>query len=382
MLYVGLHFHGYQPPTQPDETIETIFKESYDPVISLLGKTNEVFLSLDIAKSLGERLPHWFILKIAQLVYDGKIELVNTAAYHYLLPLVPSRIALRQLNLNLEFYDKFLPDYKNGVFLPEMAFSPELIPIVKASGSSWLIADDDAFAKTNCDKSPERCVPQNWIPTISQCGIFLRSRFWSNRISRAQYDRGNNFAQELIEAQYQWRKACDISGESYIIFSINLETIGHHHKNAVEEFLTPFYKEIRHQNNQCSIAPLDFIFSRFEKRPISRYSLPPNSWSTEDLSIPFPLWDHPNNPLHNLWNEFVKKTFEIAPEKPDLELQTLLDKAFYSCSPWHYSHGNLDIAAWCLPYFEKIAGFLAFDKKSFELQKIYEKMKDLTSEKI
>lgn len=379
MIYIGLHFHGYQPPTQPDDMIEKIFWESYAPIINLAKKNKEAFLSLDIAKSVGERLPHWFILKVAELAYDKKIELLNTSAYHYLLPLVPPGIALRQLDINRKFYDnRLFACYRNGIFLPEMAFSKDLIPVVKASGASFLLADDDAFAKMNGAEPPEKQVPQDWIPTIGGCGILLRSRFWSNRVSWAHYKRGDSFAQELIEAQYQWRKTCGIGSESYVILSIDLETIGHHHKNAVEEFLAPFYKEIGKQNSRCAVAPLDFIFQKFKKRPVPQYLFPPNSWSTDDLSIPFHLWNHPHNPFHRLWNEFMKITFEIAPKNPALELQELLDRAFYSCSPWQYSFGNLSVAAWCLPYFEKITKLLASSK----LQKIYEKMKDLIETKI
>lgn len=377
MLYIGLHFHAYQPPSQPIDIVEKIFRESYEPVVGLLAKINSSFLSLDIAKSLGERLPHWFIAKIAQLIYDKKIELINTAAYHYLLPLVPDAIALRQLNLNREFYNQRLAGcYQNGVFLPEMAFSQKLIPVVKAAGSLWLIADDYAFSKINGESLPEKRVPQNWIPALDECGVLMRSRLWSNRLSQNP-EHGDIFAQELIEDQYRWRKLCNIYGESYVIISTDLETIGHHHKNAVLNFLTPFYKEIGRQKNRCQIVPLDFIFNRFEKRPLPRCFFPPHSWSTDDLNVPFPLWNHPDHQFHNLWNEFARVTFELAPEKPNLELQELLDKAFYSCSPWQYSYGKPEIAAWCLQYFKSIYELLA----SAELEKIYEKIKYLTNAK-
>jgi len=387
MIYINFELHAYQPPTQLSKVLAEIYDTSYKPVIKLIENHKNISISLDITKSLFEKLPEEFAKRIKSLFFKKQIELINTSAYHYLLPLMPERVTKRQLALNKESLWTYFGAIPTGLFPPELAFFPPLASIAKETGHDWLMADDELFVQRKIHLPEEKRTPQSWIPLLHDCGIMLRSRKWSNRVSFGQYKNGADFADELIEGQKQWQKKLNNSSDSYIILAIDFETFGHHPpKDSIERFFLPFFAEIIKREKECKISPLNFIFNHFPKYQISEWEMPSGSWSTDDLNNPFPLWNHPDNRFHQLWNEFINIVFAVTSEKTDPELQSLLDKAFYSCTPWQFARNEKGIASWCLPLFLRIIELLyAKDKNSLlfgillaRLRDIYAEMKELT----
>ncbi len=377
LIYIGLHLHAYQPPTQPQEVIDKIYRESYDPVIRFIEDNPSSFISLDLAKSLGERMPQEFLQRIRALHVNQRIELVNTAAYHYLLPLVPGNVVKRQLELNREFYQENFTgrDPVPGVFLPELAYSPKLPRLLFDRGYPWFLADDRAFSNQRRRLPLEDRSPQNWIPVFQDCGAILQSQEWHEKLIEAKYESGKHFAYELLKSHRRWRAQIKNDKDSYVVIAVDFETFGHHHKGLVEKFFPSFFAEIERWRKNCEVVRLDFIFNHFIKIPVGE-EMQTGSWATskEDLDrgIPFPLWNHPDNPFHRAWNEFMNLTFEVAPPTPSPELQELLNKAFYSCSPWQYSNGNKGVAGWCLPMFERIISLLPEGPEKNKIRRAYQ----------
>lgn len=382
MIYLGFHLHAYQPPTQSQAVIDQIFTESYDPVIRAVEENPEIFLSLDITKSLGERLPNDFLERVKTLYDKKKIVLVNTAAYHYLLPLCPDWIIKKQLDLNDYFLrDEFLQNGEmSGIFLPELAFAPGILPAIKTAGFKWVLADDAPFAWKRSRLPAKFRTPLDWVVWMRGRGILLRSSFWSEKIARGEYKDGNKFAEEMLTEHKRWRLVCNNYEDSYLILAVDFETFGHHHKGAIENFLVPFFKTITDLKIECRSVSLTKIFNHFPKVPSY---LPAGSWATsqEDLeqNIPYPLWNHPTNPFHQAWNEFMKLVFALSSKNPEPQLGALLDQSFYSCSPWWAAHEGKDareIAGWCLPKFKEIIDLLPSDPNKLRLTDLYRTMKE------
>ncbi|MDP3770182.1 MAG: hypothetical protein U1A25_02010 [Candidatus Sungbacteria bacterium] len=384
MIHIGFHLHAYQPPTQRREVLDRIFQESYLPVIEVLENNDSAHLSLDIARSLGERLSVNFLDRIRALYNAGKIELVNTPAYHYLLPFVPDHILLRQLQLNEQFYQQYFmgpDDYLFGVFPPELACSPHTADSIKNAHYSWMMCDDEPCLFGRRHLSEHFRAPLNYIPLHNKTKMLLRSRMWSNHISHMrEYSDGARFVRDLIEGQYQWSRAAGVDSDTYCILAVDFETFGHHHTNAIERFLIPFFKEIKKRDKECHLSTLTQISLIFLKQPVDNI-FPQGSWSTSHADIAryihYPLWNNPDNTFHRLWNEFMQLAFSAA-ERTDTEsnpeLTYLLDTAFYSCTPWQYSHGNYEIASWCLPAFSRIVDLLCPDRKSSRLYELWREM--------
>lgn len=381
-IFVAVHVHGYQPSKNPQELVDRIYHESYERLVRFVEDNRHAFFSFDIAKMLGERLPKEFLERLNALVREQRLEPVNTAASHYLLSHLPPGVIKRQLSLNLEFYrSSFAPsDPIPGVFLPELAYIPSLPRILYELGYSWLLTDDGPLVLKDNVVPVYARVPQNFVFTIDNCGVLLRSHEWSDIISWNNYPDGASFAKELLRGQEAWRKKCFNYKDSYVILALDWETFGHHPPgDQIERFVKPFFDEIASHQDICQLASFDFIFSHFTKIETPKLTLPSGCWTTKHLSIPFPNWNHPQNPYHRAWNEFMRLSFESTPENPSCELQKLLDTAFVSCSPWWAAKtdpGERKNAGWYLPDFQKIIELLPDTTDKLQLWKLYKTMEE------
>lgn len=381
---IVLHLHIYQPITQPGAIVRKIFQQSYLPLIEAAEQNPEIKFSLDIAKSLGERLDPRYLSRINRLVRAGRIELVNTAANHYLLPLEPYYMQIEQLRLNGQFYKKHFPDANvSGVFPPECAVSPDVTFAVSASSAGWIFADDQPASAARTDMPHHWRVPHNWIPEMPPgpqmsrgLRILLRSHLWSETIAHMRYSgpsgyhdgppvqSGEEFLEKLLLGQQAWMRQCKTS-HGYTVLAMDGETFGHHHRDAIPRFLIPFFKTLANRKDAHAALPSKLIHEYgFPKR--GNFSLASGSWasSEEELQngIFFGRWNHPKNPYHRAWNKFKKLTYASAAyPNQDPVLHKLMNTAFYSCSPWWAEKESPDdrkIAGWCLPMFRRIIQLL------------------------
>jgi len=128
--------HIYQPPWQQRGVIEQVASESYEYLLKLFQKYPKFKATLNISGSLIEQLalirPD-LLQQLQHLVKQGQIELVGSAKYHALLPLLTDKEIRRQIKLNQEILaDHFSLVKINGFYFPEMAFSLPAAKIVKS----------------------------------------------------------------------------------------------------------------------------------------------------------------------------------------------------------------------------------------------------------
>src|SRR6266498_1278614 len=125
MIYWAPVLHFYQPPTQFPEVLKRVCRESYRPLIDLLGEFTRSRATVNINGALTEMLldsGHDDIIEgLKQLAGNGRIELVGSAMYHPILPLLPEceirrQIALNQTTNQRAFGDAYQPA---GFFAPE-----------------------------------------------------------------------------------------------------------------------------------------------------------------------------------------------------------------------------------------------------------------------
>ena len=108
---IAILLHAYQPWNQLRKITDEIIRESYEPVIRAIEDHPFIFVSLDIAGVLIKQLPKELLDRIRLLYQNQRIELVNTAYSHFLLPLVPEHAAARQLQLNRKLYEENFTGY-------------------------------------------------------------------------------------------------------------------------------------------------------------------------------------------------------------------------------------------------------------------------------
>jgi len=348
-LVFGVHL--YQPPNQKLGILRKITEESYLPLIKAVLSHDKAFIAVDIARSAIEKLEEMnsdqeFLKKLEEALGIGKVSLVNTGAYHPIFPLIPEEEVIRQVKLNEAKLFQMFHQKPTGVFPPEMALNAEVIEVLDKAGYLWTVTDDVPFSC--CYGS----VPFNWVPKQkqSEIAVFLRSNFWSNRISFNSVS-GREFVEILEKDLTSWFRNQD----GYLIIWMDWETFGHHKKGFIESFINPFFDKVAESKKVHLVSP-DYLL---EKYPRKETNIPSGSWSTSASDFRnenyWPLWKDPNNEFHELWWELANLILKIKGNIKDEETLTVFDKAMYSCQTWQFSMGNKILAVEGLKYFREIA---------------------------
>lgn len=357
--------HFYQPPTQFPDVLKRICHESYRPLIEVLGEFTRARASVNITGSLTQMLIDCGHLDVVdglrRLAEDGRIELVGSAMYHPILPLIPVAEIVRQIELNRAanrraFGDVYAPV---GFFPPELAYDAPVAEAAERTGHRWILASGIA-----CNEPwPLDVVHRvNDHPGVA---VFFRDDIISNRISFKNTD-GFHFIDDL-------RSRTSLAA-AYVVTAMDAETFGHHVADWERLFLAHVYAQFddepgpqplelpssvdlatRHRQILETTAPrpgelrVATVTDLLDSFPAGRPTTPrASSWSTsgEDLArgVPYPLWDDPANRVHALLWRHLRISLELV----DLASRTnvpegrafvdiargLLDRALHSCQFW------------------------------------------------
>jgi len=179
MLWINF-LHLYQPANSEAYRIEEANDLSYKRIVKALLKNKNIKFTFNISGCLVERLVELrqfdLIKKINILLERKQIELVGSAAYHALLPLIGKKEIIWQITEQERIIKKYFPKAKlKGFFLPEMAYSPRVAKIIKNEGYKWLILDEISYSgKSDID------FDDIYIDKKSELKIIFRSRRLSN----------------------------------------------------------------------------------------------------------------------------------------------------------------------------------------------------------
>ncbi len=143
--------HLYQPANADAYHIQEAAEKSYIRLVRTLEEHPDLKFTFNISGCLLLRLEELgyidLIFRIKKLIVRKQLELVGTAAYHALLPLVGEDEVIWQIKENETILKKYFgADFKpKGFFFPEMAYSPKVAKIVKKLGYKWIIVDEILF---------------------------------------------------------------------------------------------------------------------------------------------------------------------------------------------------------------------------------------------
>ncbi|MCD4848065.1 MAG: hypothetical protein K8R76_07740 [Candidatus Aegiribacteria sp.] len=332
MKYISLLLHLYQPPTQEESVVIRIDNECYRPLSKLLLESGAK-IAVNINYSLTEQLDKTSSESLRNLASADGIEFTDSGAYHPIFPLINEYDIRRQLQLNRGGNSRVLGANYNpeGVFPPEMAYSPSLAPLLHDMGYTWTVTDDVPWAWTG------RAVPCRAIPFVDGLAVLLRSNFWSNRIS-FHGDNGSEMANEIISGMHDWSGDED----SYLLIAMDGETFGHHRKGTIETFLSLFLSSIESFDEVSLVTPSELI-RRF---PSEDAAVPSGSWSTTagdmEAGKPWPLWDDTDNMVHVSLRGLLDNVRNLALRCNSDRVASLADKMLYSCPFWWASTDRFD----------------------------------------
>lgn len=281
-------FHIYQPPAWDEDIIRRVAEESYRPVLSILEAHPSVRITMNITAALSEQLEalgmNDVLTRYKALIDRGQVELVGSAMYHPILPLLPPSEVRRQIELQQDFHRNiFGPSFRpRGFYCPEMAYAPELDTILLDLGYEWVILDEI------CENGTIGTVPiDHQYRTPAGLRVVFRNRHISDYLS---------FSSDLANPADGLRAINeDQRSRQALVTAMDGENLGHH-RHGVEklwEFLVT-YPGI--ETGTLS----EFV----DAQPEATCSPVAASWSSQpreiSAGIPFGLWSHPKNPIHVL----------------------------------------------------------------------------------
>lgn len=334
--------HLYQPANTESYHIIEATEKSYKRILNALEKNPQIKFTINISGSL---LLRWEDLgyqelycRFKKLIKNGQIELVGTAAYHALLPLMPKYEIIKQIKEQEQIIAKYLG--KNiklkGFFLPEIAYSVEVAKIIKTLGYEWLIVDDFAWR----GKENETRLDYNQVyEDTAGLKIVFRSRRWSN-----------SFPPETVSR---------LESEGYafpIITATDAEIYGLRHEDPTGEF----EKILKNKNLRT-----ENISSFIKKRKnIIKIKLIDCSWDSSEKEIkngsPYALWFDRNNAIQvKMWRLADMAINAYYKHTNDSNLEW---------ARWHLARGLASCAFWWASSrdFRKVFGPIAWSPDEIE----------------
>lgn len=297
--------HFYQPPTQEPEITQAILKSCYLPLLLMLNQQSGFGLTFNMAGSLLLQLKDMgeteFFTLTKQLIADGKIELVNSVAYHPLMPLTQPKCVTRQIKKNAQILHDLL-----GVSSPVVFFPPELavdMAILNLIPNKYVLVDQTAVDSKSIAKYQDKYLLINNRPVCE----LLRS--YPARLA----------AKGVLEL-------ADHETKDLLVTVNDAELFGHHYVERLEVL-------------QDLLASSDFTFitasqavEKFDHQGVEVSKINDSTWQDCDK---FELWN--KNILQKQYLDLLQMVYKFAGDSD------AFDRANSSCylywlSNWPWWH--------------------------------------------
>lgn len=344
--------HFYQPANSSLYRINEAVEKSYWRLITILKDNPELKFTANISACLLERLKDEgfidLLTSFIDLINEGRLEIVGSAAYHGFLPFLPITEVEYQIRRQEELTQEILGvDLKGGgFFFPEMAYTPKLAKLVKRLGYTWIIVDE---ASVNSDKY-EAAV----IDTNSSLEVIVRSRSFSNAYlpDLVNNDLNNNLPKLIVTAT-------------------DSELYGLRHQDPTREL------EKMIGLDKLETATISEFLN--QKKSLNKFKLKSASWETnhlKDKNSPFIIWNNPKNIIHrDLWRLAalaIQAGKDFSDDKSYEAYRWHLDRGLASCMFWwasgaDFSH-NFGPVAWNPDEVESILNDLIKSVRSLSSQ--------------
>lgn len=155
-LKLVLGVHNGRPAGTPDEQFEHAYQYSYKPFLTILYKYPKVRTALHFSGVLLEwfedKHPEYMML-INEMVKRRQVELVGGGYYSPILPIIPSKDRVGQIEMLTTYIRKRFGKRPRGCWITEGVWEPALASTIKSSGMEYLFLDDIYFEKAGIPKN-------------------------------------------------------------------------------------------------------------------------------------------------------------------------------------------------------------------------------------
>ena len=134
-IQLCLVLHNHQPVGNFDNVFEAAYEDSYLPFLNVFEPFEALNISLHtsgpLMKWLNERHPE-YLDRLANLVAQGRIEIVGGAFYEPILTMIPSRDRVGQISSYSEWLRTRLQARIGGMWIPERVWESTLASDIAA----------------------------------------------------------------------------------------------------------------------------------------------------------------------------------------------------------------------------------------------------------
>ncbi len=259
------------PPDRVSPGFHRLVDSNHRPLLRLLVDL-KLPCALSVPWGLTERWLsegyHECLNLCVELQRSGTVEFVGTAAYYPILPLLPRPAIERQVASDKERHRELFPEWScRGFVPPEMAFGPEMLPILRDAGYQWCAVDDTPYACLN--GTP----PHRYIPLCADFKVILRSSLWSRTLVSwaREGGSGSKLAGEMIQGLEGW-----MGGEDgYALLAVDSESFGQHRRGSLKT-LEGLLRGLVSSSRANLVRPSDLVDSYSAESD----EIPPGSWRT------------------------------------------------------------------------------------------------------
>ena len=145
-----LVLHNHQPVGNFDGVFEKAYQDSYLPFLDVF----EPFTDLNISLHTSGPLMKWlekahpeYLSRVAQLVSQGRIEIIGGAFYEPILTMIPVRDRVGQITRFSDWLQQRVCEKVNGMWMPERVWESSLTSAISDAGISYTVLDDFHFRR-------------------------------------------------------------------------------------------------------------------------------------------------------------------------------------------------------------------------------------------
>ena len=147
-IYLCLAIHNHQPVGNFDHVFQQAYEDSYLPFLEVFERYPSLRISLHTSGPLMEWLDanhSDYVDRIAQLVSDGRIEIVGGPFYEPILTMIPSRDRVGQIRDYTRWLESRLGATINGMWMPERVWEQQLTSDLSEASIRYTLLDDCHF---------------------------------------------------------------------------------------------------------------------------------------------------------------------------------------------------------------------------------------------
>lgn len=147
-VHLVLLLHNHQPVGNFGHVFQQAYEDSYRPFLEVLSRWEQIKISLHISGPLMEWLEEnqpGYLHRLAELVGQGRIEIIGGPFYEPILPMIPAVDRIGQIRRYSRFLEQRLGARVRGMWIPERVWEQSLTRDIVAAGIEYTVLDDFHF---------------------------------------------------------------------------------------------------------------------------------------------------------------------------------------------------------------------------------------------